>query len=443
MKKFLTFMTILILTAGTVFAGSPFEDDHKTSDPYIADTTGGFDSLFINPAGIADQTEVFVIALESGFFCEPGDIQKIQDYYALYRSIDDNKGNPLDSGDASTAYDFLKNDLTEEQYNDMVAGTAIDPTQPGGVDQGALTEGDVAGLNGTDLETMAGNWQDMSEAELAQLYDIDIELAAELRAGTLIKGFGVGMYARQSLPFNAGAAGFNNMIGEAGIIAGYGFNILNDQLALGVSGNFGILTTHNDVTVFEMSDFWNQDMTYGYAWGIDAGVIWSPIDSLHVGLVLNDIVGSTVDDAGTTTWAALMSDHKSAANDVHFTYAFTLDADMGVTWEPEWRVVSPKFSFDYYNVIGLARYLNENSDNMEARDITREVLSHARLGANVQFLGMLDVGFQYYNNFYSFGTGIDIMFFQVYAEFVVDDEWMFGQADATQIGANLLIKFHF
>ena len=65
MNKGLALLLIMfIFTVTAVFAGTPFEDDHKTWDPYLADTQGGFDSLFVNPAGLAGQTEIFSLAVE-------------------------------------------------------------------------------------------------------------------------------------------------------------------------------------------------------------------------------------------------------------------------------------------------------------------------------------------------------------------------------------------
>ncbi|RKX76222.1 MAG: hypothetical protein DRP49_03620, partial [Spirochaetes bacterium] len=53
-RTIIILFALLILPA-TLFAGTLFEDEKKPSDPYVGER-GGFNSLFVNPAGAAGQS---------------------------------------------------------------------------------------------------------------------------------------------------------------------------------------------------------------------------------------------------------------------------------------------------------------------------------------------------------------------------------------------------
>jgi hypothetical protein len=428
----LTTLTLLVLLGTALYAGTPFEDDLKTYDPYIADVKGGFNSLFVNPAAVAGQQSV-LFSLEAGTFGAKGDYEKIKDFYDLYQTFDDGS---IDVGDSETAEEFanlLADNITEDEFDALTAGTAL----AGYTLEDIMADPSlISDLDSDDQEQLAENF---SENPPQSLYDFEIQLAWEAKAGFLINGWGGGVYYRESLPFNAASAGFSQIVGELGIIGGGGFYI--GPVALGATLNMSMISSHYDVTLEEYKDLWNQEMIYGYSWGIDAGAILKPVDSLTIGVVFNDIIGSTVLNAGTTTWNEFFNGE--AKDNVDFEYKFTMDMDLGVTWQPDWRIIAPKFSFDYYNIIGLGRYLKDNKGELEKRDVTHEVFNHLRLGVNINLIKILNLGFQYYGNYFSVGAGLEIAFFEVYAEFIFDDYFIYGYDEPTNVGANLLLRFNF
>ena len=64
MKKIGLILLIITLPI-TLFAGTLLEQSLNTYDPYLADRDG-FDSLFMNPAGIAGDTQYFSLAADVG-----------------------------------------------------------------------------------------------------------------------------------------------------------------------------------------------------------------------------------------------------------------------------------------------------------------------------------------------------------------------------------------
>jgi hypothetical protein len=430
MKNTVMMIAILtILTGGMLFAASPFEDDMKTWDPYIADTKQGFDSIFVNPAGMAGQSS-FVASVEFGTFGQLEDYARVQDFIDLYNTFS-NMNEPSNSAEAVSLMQDL---LVEDQFDALIAGTTLV-----GEDLSTLTAADLEGLTADDVTAIIDNYEAAdSEGPFADLFDVHYDLAVESRVGFLIGGIGGGVYYRQSFPFSAGAAGFTNLKSEIGAIAGAGFNI--GPIALGASLNYGLLLTYPQLTMDEYnSDLGNAPMLYGYAWGVDAGAIWNVTDSLSIGVVLNDIIGTTMDDAGNTTMNQLLDG--TYVDDVSFDYEFTIDIDVGVTWQPDWRFFSPKFSFDYYDIVGLIRYLDEYGEDMDDQVITRMVFNQLRVGASLKLLDFLTLGGQYYNNFFSAGIGLDILFFEVGFEIMVDDAFLYEDInDQTQVGASLLLR---
>jgi hypothetical protein len=123
-------------------------------------------------------------------------------------------------------------------------------------------------------------------------------------------------------------------------------------------------------------------------------------------------------------------------------YQVTFDIDTGITWQPDWRAVQPKFSFDMYNLIGYGTDVAENGDDFE--EAMYRTLEHLRLGANFTFWKFLKLATQYYDHNISLGFGVDIVFMEIYLEGSINEE-IFTAEDSGDVpfGADLMVRFHF
>lgn len=425
MKRQFIIIALLVMP-GLLFAGTFFEADKKTYDPYLADR-GGFDSLFVNPAGMAGQTELINIELNVGTFGKLQDYRDIETLISQAQKLEASDGS-FDQQTAEEMIPLVADRIDVQALDDLVNGTGldafVDPVS-GDIDidgieayieGGSLTAGEV-----TQIQS---NFDSDPDKYLNAMDDIDVNVSGEVKAGTLIAGIGGGMYAHTSSIMTVGARGFSNIFSELGIIGGWGFQLL-PGIDVGVSGNYGILTKHDDYNLDNSVSFYNWGMSYGYSWGIDAGVIWRPNSSLRVGAVLNDIIGSTQSDYPYYASGGL-SDLFGAGDGIKppRNYEFDVDLDMGVTWAPEWRVVRPQFHLDYYDVIGSFKEEQYGLD---------EFLNHTRIGANVELLRVLNVGAQYYQRFYSLGLGVDLFVAELYADVKFDDS-------LEDVGGNVRLK---
>lgn len=429
-KRLMAFL-VTTITAAALYAGTPFEDDLKTWDPYVADTEQGFDSIFVNPAGMAGQSS-FVASVETGTFGQLEDYARVQDFIDFYNAFND-AGGSMSLSTAENMVEIMQDNMTQEMANDLFADTPLAMT-----DIDTLDAADLEGLTPEELQTIADNYASAEPGTFEEIFDIHYDIAVESRVGFLLGGIGGGVYYRQSFPFSAGDAGFTMMKSEIGAIAGAGFNF--GPIALGASMNYGLLLTYPEMTMDQYGNIGDVPMLYGYAWGVDAGAIWNITDSLSLGLVFNDIIGSTVDDAGETTMNQLLDG--TYVDEVSFDYEFTFDVDVGLTWQPDWKFFSPKFSVDYYDVVGLIRYLEDNGEDMEDQAIARMIFNQLRIGTQLKLLETLTVGAQYYNNFFSVGAGLKILAVEVGLEVVFEDAFLYSDYnDQSQVGANLLIRF--
>ncbi len=183
-------------------------------------------------------------------------------------------------------------------------------------------------------------------------------------------------------------------------------------------------------------------INYGYTWGVDLGAVWRPTPALGIGLVFNDVIGYTEVDTPYSADGIMGFIDSSAYMMDSVQYKFTMDMDAGITWQPDWRFVRPKLSFDMYNVIGYAEDVAENGDTF--KEAMNRTLSHMRFGANFTFFDFLKIGGQYYDRYLSVGAGLDLLFLELYGEVKIHDE-VFYNSDINDvpIGGDLMIRLHF
>lgn len=437
MKKMNKIGIILILTIlpASLFANTLLETSLAGYDPYLADKDG-FDSLFINPAGMAGQSQYFTLSVDAGTWGE------LDHYKLLAESIDAITsmagGGTFTVEQAEALIPLMADNIDQATMDELLAGTSYAGTTV----EEAQDPDYWAGASSTDLDGIATNLSSDEElqAELMNQFDeIAYSVEAGARLGTLIKGFGFGLYGNTYFLFSLGAQGIQDMIFETGAVAGYGFNI-GSKVSLGFTGKFALLLADDPFYPFNvaMGELDAQQILYGYAWGLDAGVIWEPVKSLRVALLLSDFIGSVtpVSDMSSGTVGEFMDGDISGPSG---GYDWNIDVSTGITWQPEWRVVQPKFSLDFYDLVGLTReYTDENYTSFSElySSDTIPFLWHMRVGANFRFFKFLDLGASYYREYFTLGLGVDIKFFELFVEVKT-------LQDFSNVGANALLKFKF
>jgi len=434
MKK-LGLVLIIFALPGALFAATLLEQSLNSYDPYLADRDG-FDSLFMNPAGMAGDTQYFSLAADAGTW------GKLENYELLWDNLD--AINSMASGDpgtftaeeAASLMPMMLGEIDQATWTSMTSGVSGVPT-----DLASAQTYDWSNAPAGDLDIIATNMSaDPSlQADVMNQFDnIIYSVEAGLRIGTLINGFGFGLYGNTYFLYSLGAQGIQELLFETGAVAGYAFDL--GPFSLGFSGKFSLLLADDPLYPFSITEgqIENQQILYGYAWGLDAGLIWEPVDSFRMAVLFSDIIGSVtpVDDMASGTIGDFFDGNVAGPTG---SYAWNLDVGTGLAWQPDWRVVRPKFSLDFYNLVGLVRELNDESytglQDIYQSDATT-FLRHMRVGANLRFFNFLDVGTSYYMEYISLGVGVDIKFLEAYVEVKT-------KQDFSDVGGSALLKIKF
>ncbi len=421
MKKILISLLLVVVATGLMAQTRPFEESKSSYDPFVAQK-GGFESLFVNPAAMAGETDIFTWDIEAGTQGKKSTYETIQ---FMMENADALSGGTADmtSEDTEQLIDLLVDNLDQTSLNLLTQNTALTGMNAEQI-IAYLAANDLSAGDLTDIENNISNNQEQILEEA--LGELEVMIEFTTKVGTLIKGFGVGVYANAYSVLDAGAMGFDTLIGETGVKVGYGFPI--GPINLGVSGDFAMIgdfSGDSALTMDMLGDIANQTMYYGYAWGLDVGATFDILPTLTVGAVMTDIIG-TYTYAGTST----LSNFTSNKVKLNSSYEFDLDLDFGITWAPKLgngKLFNASFSADYYNFIGMFR---------EPPSDFQDVLNHMRFGAHIELLSFINARAQYYQEFFTLGAGVDLLFLEVFGEF------MFNQS-FDDIGAGVLVKLHF
>ncbi|MBN2656787.1 MAG: hypothetical protein JXR86_06985 [Spirochaetales bacterium] len=427
MKKIFLVIAISSFLFGLTAQSRPFEDSKNSYDPFIAQK-GGFESLFVNPAAMAGETDVFTWDLEGGTQGKKSTYESIRFMMENSSALTGGDTSTLESADVEQVLDLLGSAVSQEDLDTLTLGTAISGKTAEQI-QIWFAEGNT--LTQTDIDLIADSVSANQDTIIANaLGNLQVTLEFTTKMGTLINGFGLGVYGNAYSVLDAGEMGFDSLIAETGIKTGYGFKIGN--LGLGLSGDFAMIgdfTYDGGISMMEIAEIMNQTMYYGYAWGIDAGVTLDILPSLTIGAVMTDLIG-TYNYAGHTTLENMLSG--TTAIPLTYTYQFDLDLDLGITWAPklgEGKILNASFSADYYNIVSLFR--------PETRPLTaQDALKNMRLGAQIQLLSFINARAQYYQEYFTLGAGVDLLFIEVFGEFQFKQTF-------DDIGAAALVKLHF
>jgi hypothetical protein len=452
-KHIVNLLIVLFILPATLFAGTLFEEEKKTSDPYVGER-GGFNSLFVNPAGAAGQSG-FELSANVGGRSTSNDIKLFVGFIEAANEMGVFSGDTPDINSIADASQNLSDLYSEGVIDDALLDSLFDTTtlDPDTIDWSdpAAVEAAASSLTPAEITTIETNGSGIVDGSNAAFFaalpgSVSIDALASLKTGFIIKGFGLGVYDQAfavGIMDPSGTIGLETVYNELGIIAGGGFNLFEGKLALGISGNYGILTRNQSpIGLDNLDQLVTGGVNYGYTWGIDLGAVWRPTPSLGVGIVFNDVVGSTQADLPYTATGGYEELFETQAYIMDsLDYEVTLDLDAGITWQPDWRFVKPKLSFDMYNVIGYARDVSDNGDDFQSA--MYRSLEHMRFGANFTFFEFLKLGTQYYDHYISAGVGLDLLFIELYGEFKIGEEIFNTDSGDVPMGADLMVRIHF
>ncbi len=443
-----------------LFAGTLFEDEKKTSDPYVGER-GGFNSLFVNPAGAAGQSG-FEMSVSVGARTKVNDVKFMMSMADMAMGMMDGGLDTENLADVSqTMIELLDSGMIDPILLDAIFGdqgtdpgsTPMDPDILDWSDPVAVQNA-VEALTPADIAVIESNFETVMDGTNTNFYSglpeqVTVDALASFKTGFLIKGFGLGIYDHaMGVAFmdpGTQVYGMKTIYNELGVIAGGGFNLFEGKLALGISGNYGMLMRNTSPVGFEDFNTLLNDpntINYGYTWGVDLGAVWRPTPALGIGVVFNDVVGYTETDTPYSADGIFGLIDSGAYLMDSLVYKFTMDMDTGITWQPDWRFVHPKLSFDMYNVIGYARDVADNGDDFESA--MYRTLEHMRFGANFTFFEFLKVGGQFYDHYLSVGAGLDLLFLELYGEVKIrDDAFTASDLGDIPIGGDLMVRIHF
>ncbi len=470
-KRGILVLGLSILGLAQIHSGTLFENDKRTSDPYIAEF-GGFRSIFINPAGISGQNG-FDLAVNigvEGSMTELDTIVATMSLSTAYCDYDYQDHN-YDYQDHNYDYDKESYDTNEQKQLAAVFEHTARLITNQKIDERVILEavfGDVANnrkgksSNSNILKLLYGddnsldvdlNDEDAVRKIIAQIktedYDriktnldnirtgansrfyqgiphqMSAKVLGTIRAGFLHNGFGLGLYNHMMgtviLDPNKQEQSLDSVFYEFGAIVGYGFTLPETSISLGVSGNFGtLIKNEHSVSLYEIEGLFDRGLRYGYIWGIDAGVVWQPMPELRFGIVFNDIIGSNQMD--TPYYAEGLNElfnNEDLIAEAEHEYKFSLDMDIGATLLAEKGKMKSQFSLDFYDFIGFLREVESNNDSFQ--DAMYRALGHVRLGAKLTLFKVLKLAAQYHNNYVGFGMGLDIAFFELFCEAKIHD----------------------
>jgi hypothetical protein len=152
-------LIVLFILPATLFAGTLFEEEKKTSDPYVGER-GGFNSLFVNPAGAAGQSG-FELSANVGARSTSDDIKLFMGFIEAAGQMGVFNGDTPDVDSIADAgqnlSDLYSEGVIDNALLDSLFGTtALDPDTIDWSDPAAV-EAAASSLTPTDITTIETN----------------------------------------------------------------------------------------------------------------------------------------------------------------------------------------------------------------------------------------------------------------------------------------------
>ncbi len=118
-NRIIIILIVLFILPATLFAGTLFEEEKKTSDPFVGER-GGFNSLFVNPAGAAGQSG-FELSLNVGGRSKMNDINLIMGVADMASSISSVEGIGRHCGAGAVQYSAYPPPVTRAMTSSPMA----------------------------------------------------------------------------------------------------------------------------------------------------------------------------------------------------------------------------------------------------------------------------------------------------------------------------------
>ena len=470
-KKVLLVTVMVFLFPILVFPDTPFERNKKVKDPYIAEN-GGVGSLYVNPAGAAGESgfdlnirgemsttkdsQIFFdrMAAVTKAFLKVGGIAEDTD--EMSDEVKQARQDFIEKSLEAIQYMFAEDSISKESIQAIFEGTVLSPDAD--VDWSNWQEVVEKSKEIDDIEDLFSRISSLVSGESQPFFQKmgekkSLKVLADVRLGFLIKGFGLGTYiqAHGALAIDPSPVPSENFYGlesvytETGLILGGGFPLFDGRLSLGITGDYRIfLGNVRPVNIAHIGGLFTGGslLAYGISWGIDVGAIWRPLPDLSVGLVLNNLIGTT-EALGDRSTDMGLDNLFSKLFSESFEYRFMPDVDLGITWHPSWRYIDTSFSMDFYDLVSYIRDAAEAEDNFE--DLMGRTLNHMRLGVNASFFDFLKTGLQFYKQYISFGIGMDMLFLELYGEYSVHKDVIFSTTNPAYkpFKASISARIHF
>ncbi|MBI9104632.1 MAG: hypothetical protein JEY99_19605 [Spirochaetales bacterium] len=163
MKKKLILISLFLLSLSMIFAGSINDTIKNTQTPYVADK-GGFDSLFINPAGMAGQTDAFNLSVFGTVTVPPNIMELLDTATALSDAAETGTITEENAEDVAV---ILAENLTQDDLDILLAGTEL-----AGLTAEDLMDYDYSTLDNTELTTLTTQLESNQELALSAFDDV-------------------------------------------------------------------------------------------------------------------------------------------------------------------------------------------------------------------------------------------------------------------------------
>ena len=150
MKKIGLILIIIVLPVA-LFAGTLLETSLAAYDPYLADRDG-FDSLFMNPAGMAGDTQYFTLSVDAGTWGELDNYKFLADNIDTITSM--GAGGTFTPDQAQSLMPLMAEYIDQATLDDLLATSSL----AGTTIAEAQNTVDWTSVSTADLDAIAANF---------------------------------------------------------------------------------------------------------------------------------------------------------------------------------------------------------------------------------------------------------------------------------------------
>jgi len=402
MKKTLILILICLIGSSFIFATTPqLEYDGATNFSFMPTsarmgamggaglaTAGRIDSLYLNPAALAERRFALSIPSISVTAYNLNALVQDEDDAAIIQSMFD--GGEMDEGDLLTlATDMIGN--LGSGYNELLTTDAKVAFALGGL------------AVGVDFQEKLHSIVDFNSVSTP----LSVKIVPEVNiAGTL--GYGARMINTRSFNLDLGVSA--HLVYKMYMKQQTGSSILS------------LMSDETEESAIVDTYLLNTPVMGGYAIPVDAGITAGFMNnSLRASVVVRDINSvykmTAYPGAGTLIQEVLGEeiDGSLAMDEEPTTFEITtpMTVDAGFAFNPEWRVMNPTLAFDVVDVLGLMEEFSAGSFSSD------DFMLHVNAGVSVKLLGILDLRAGINQGYLGAGVGFGLLGLRVEASYYV------------------------